>query len=83
MAVSPRALETPERGAKLETREEAPRATEPRDAAAELRTLQEKIAALAARPAPEAPRVDTYSKDWWRRGYAEGWKAALEAITRG
>ncbi len=82
MAVKASTLETPERGLELETREEPGPGGKSR-AAAELKALRDRIEQLRANEPPEAPKVDVYSKDWWRRGYAEGWRAALEAIKEG
>jgi hypothetical protein len=81
MAVNPKGLETPERGMELETRED--QAGSRRGPAAELKALRDRIDTMRAQQAPEAPRVDAYSKDWWRRGWEAGWKAALEELSKG
>jgi hypothetical protein len=84
MAIRPHDLNNPEDFERLENRETGgpEPVRKPLGPTAELKALRERIAALRDVPPPPTPNVDRYGKDWWKRGWAAGYAAALEAVEK-
>lgn len=82
--IRPGDLKTPEDDFDIETRrrDTVPAPPGRPGPTAELRTLRERIAACRECPTPPQPNVDPYGRDWWKRGWAAGYAAAIEAIEK-
>ena len=82
MAIRPSELNTPEDFGRLENREGDGEAMRSKGPTAELRAMKERIAALRTAPQPPTPNVDRYGRDWWQRGWAAGYAAAIESVEK-